>query len=127
MVFDALHLAIIIFLVVGLVFPIAPIVLSFILAPRASGGDMLMPYECGVPPHGRAWGHFGLNYYVYALIFIAFDVDVLYLFPVSAFYKDSMGPLAFIELTYFLFFVLLAILYFRAKGVFQWPRRIQVK
>ncbi len=86
-----------------------------------------MPYECGVPPHGRAWGHFGMNYYVYALIFIAFDVDVLYLFPVSAFYKESVGWLAFVELTYFLFFVLLAILYFRAKGVIQWPRRFPVK
>jgi len=127
MVFDTLHLAIIVFLVVGLVFPIAPILIGFILAPRTSGGDFLMPYECGMPPHGRAWGHFGMNYYIYALIFIAFDVDVLYLFPISVFYKHSAGWLAFIELTYFLFFVLLAILYFQAKGVFQWPRRIHVK
>ena len=127
MVFDTLHLAIIVFLVVGLVFPIAPILIGFILAPRTSGGDFLMPYECGMPPHGRAWGHFGMNYYIYALIFIAFDVDVLYLFPVAVYYKLSTGWLAFIELTYFLFFVLLAILYFKAKGVFEWPRRIQVK
>ena len=127
MVFDTLHLAIILFLLVGLLFPVAPIILGFILAPRTSGGDFLMPYECGVPPHGRAWGHFGMNYYVYALIFIAFDVDVLYLFPISVYYKDSIGWLPFVELTYFLFFVLLAILYFKAKGVFQWPRRIQVK
>ncbi|MDR1046108.1 MAG: NADH-quinone oxidoreductase subunit A [Candidatus Adiutrix sp.] len=126
MVFDTLHLAVILFLLVGLLFPVAPIVLGFVLAPRASGGDFLMPYECGVPPHSRAWGHFGLNYYVYALIFIAFDVDVLYLFPIAVFYKNSTGWLPLFELTYFLFFVLLAILYFQAKGVFQWPRRIQV-
>ncbi len=127
MVFDTLHLAIILFLAVGFVFPIAPMLLAFILAPRASGGDFLMPYECGMVPHDRAWGHFGLNYYVYALIFIAFDVDVLYLFPISVFYRGSTGWLPFIELTFFLFFILLAILYFQAKGVFQWPRRIKVQ
>ena len=127
MVFDTLHLAIILFLAVGFVFPVAPLLLGGVLSPRTSGGDFLMPYECGMPPHGRAWGNFAINYYIYALIFIAFDVDVLYLFPISVFYKNSTGWLPFIELTYFLFFVLLAILYFRAKGVFEWPRRIKVK
>ena len=127
MLFDTLHLAIILFLVVGLIFPVAPILMSFALAPRTSGGDFLMPYECGMVPHDRAWGHFGMNYYIYALIFIAFDVDVLYLFPIAVFYKDSTGWLPFIELTFFLFFVLLAVLYFKAKGVFQWPRRIKVR
>lgn len=127
MVFDALHLAIILFLAFGLLFPIAPLLLGFVFAPRTSGGDYLMPYECGMVPHDRAWGHFGMNYYLYALIFIAFDVDVLYLFPISVYFKDAVGYLAFIELTFFLFFVLLAILYFRAKGVFNWPRRIEVR
>ncbi|KXS56660.1 MAG: NADH dehydrogenase [Candidatus Adiutrix intracellularis] len=127
MVFDSLHLAIILFLATGLIFPVIPLLLSFVLAPRASGGDMLMPYECGMPPHNQAWGLFALNYYAYALIFIAFDVDVLYLFPISVFYKDTSGWLPFIEVTFFLFFVLLAILYFRAKGVFDWPRRIKVR
>ena len=127
MVFDTLHLAIILFLVVGLLFPVAPILLSFVLAPRSSGGDFLMPYECGMVPHDRAWGHFDMNYYVYALIFIAFDVDILYLFPVAAYYGMSTGWLAFVKLTFFLFFVLLAFLCFRAKGVFEWPRRIVVK
>lgn len=127
MVFDALHLAIILFLVVGFLFPIAPIILSFVLAPRSSGGDYLMPYECGMVPHDRAWGHFGMNYYIYALIFIAFDVDVLYLFPISVFYGQSGGWLPFVELSYFLFFIVLAIVYFKAKGVFDWPRTIDVK
>ena len=127
MVFNSLHLAILIFLVVGFVFPVVPLLLAALLAPRASGGDLAMPYECGMAPHGRAWGHFGINYYVYALIFIAFDVDVLYLFPISVFYRGSSGWLPFIELTFFLFFVLLAVLYFRAKGVFDWPSRINVR
>ena len=127
MVFDSLHLGILIFLAVGFIFPVVPLVLAAILAPRASGGDLLMPYECGMIPHDRAWGNFGINYYAYALIFIAFDVYILYLVPVSAFFRGAVGWLPFVELTFFLFFVLLAILYFRAKGIFDWPRRLNVR
>jgi NADH-quinone oxidoreductase subunit A len=127
MVFNSLHLAIIIFLAVGLLFPVAPLLMAAVLAPRASGGDLNMPYECGMVPHGRAWSHFGINYYVYALIFIAFDVDILYLFPVSVFYRDAAGWLPFAELTCFIFFIFLALVYFQAKGVFDWPRRIDVR
>ena len=127
MIFDSLHLAIILFLAVGLIFPVAPLLLSALLAPRAVGGDLKMPYECGMVPHGRAWGHFGVNYYVYALIFIAFDVDILYLIPVAVYYNSAVGWLAFAELTFFLFFIFLALVYFRAKGVFEWPRRINIR
>lgn len=127
MVFNTLHLAIILFLAFGLVFPVAPMLLGFALAPRAGGGDFKMPYECGIAPLGRAWGHFGMNYYVYALVFLAFDVDVLYLFPISVCYGASSGWLALAELSYFLFFVALAMLYFQAKGVFTWPRRLDAR
>ena len=126
MVFDTLHLAIILFLAVGFIFPIAPMLISFVLAPRASGGDFLMPYECGMVPHDRAWGHFGLNYYVYALIFIAFDVDVLYLFPVATMYPDTAGWLPFWQVLVFIAVLFAAIFYFSSKGVFTWPRRIRV-
>lgn len=126
MVFDMLHLAIILFLVTGAIFAIAPALISFTIAPFAKGGAHQMPYECGMVPLHRPGTHFNINYYVYAIIFIAFDVDVLYLFPVSAYYGLSKGYLALMELTYFLFFVLLALLYFRAKGVFEWPRQIKV-
>ena len=126
MVFNTLHLAIIIFLAVSVIFAGSAVLISMILAPRTKGGDYTMPYECGMRPHRRAWGNFHINYYVYALIFISFDVDVLYLFPISAYYKMSQGLLAFYEVSYFLFFVLLAVLYFRAKGVFSWPRQLDL-
>lgn len=124
MVFDVLHLAIILFLVAGLAFAGGPLILALLVAPRARGGDLGMSYECGMPPHGRAWTRFGINYYVYALIFIAFDVDVLYLFPVAAHYHLTVGWAPFLELCLFLFFLVLALVYFRAKGVFAWPRKI---
>ncbi len=126
MVFNWLHLAIILFLVVGILFAAGPLILSFLLAPRAKGGDIGMPYECGMRPLGSSWTKFGVNYYVYALIFLAFDVDVLYLFPVATYYDAAPGMLAFFKVFIFLFFLVLSIIYFWAKGVFTWPHRIKL-
>lgn len=124
MVFDILHFAIILFLVGGAGFALGPLVLAILIAPRAKGGDIGMPYECGMRPQGSAWTSFGISYYMYALIFIAFDVDVLYLFPVAAQYGLTEGWGAFVKLSVFLFFLFLALIYFRAKGVFTWQRKI---
>ncbi|MDR1546721.1 MAG: NADH-quinone oxidoreductase subunit A [Deltaproteobacteria bacterium] len=124
MVFDALHLAVIVFLAAAAIFAASPLVIAFLIAPRNRGGEFQTPYECGVKPYGRAWDHFGFNYHIYALIFIAFDVDVLYLIPVGAAYRLLPGLMPLAELSFFLFFVLLAVLYFNAKGVFYWPRRL---
>lgn len=118
-------MAIIVFLVAAAIFAASPLVIALLIAPRARGGDYKMPYECGVKPYGPAWDHFAFNYHIYALIFIAFDVDILYLYPVGVSYRSMAGWLPLAELTFFLFFVLLAIVYFKAKGVFTWPRRIQ--
>ncbi|MDR1578548.1 MAG: NADH-quinone oxidoreductase subunit A [Deltaproteobacteria bacterium] len=123
MVFDSLHLAIIVFLVAAAIFACSPLVIAALIAPRNKGGDYRMPYECGIRPLGRAWDHYGFNYHIYALIFLAFDVDVLYLFPIAVCYRSIPGWLPFAEVSFFLFFVLLAFVYFQAKGVFAWPRR----
>lgn len=85
---------------------------------------MGMPFECGMKPHGRAWNQFGISYYVYALLFLAFDVDVLYLFPVSVWYPHANGLEAFVEVAGFLSVLAIAIIYFWKKGVFTWPRKI---
>lgn len=126
MVFDFTHLAILLFLIGGGMFACGPLLVAWLIAPNAKGGDLGMPYECGMRPYGSAWTHFGINYYAYALLFIAFDVDVLYLFPVAAVYHTTDGWMVLVKLLGFLFFLLLALVYFRAKGVFTWPRKISV-
>ena len=124
MVFDVLHLGILLFLIAGGMFAAGPLIVAYLVAPNAKGGDLGMPYECGMRPHGSAWSHFGINYYAYALLFIAFDVDVLYLFPVAAYYHMDDAWVTLVKLLGFLFFLVLALVYFRAKGVFTWPRKI---
>jgi NADH-quinone oxidoreductase subunit A len=125
MIFNSLHLAIIIFLVAATIFAVSPLIIAFLITPRNRGGDYTMPYECGVVPYGRVWDHFAFNYHIYALIFIAFDVDILYLYPVGVSYRLIPGWFPLAELSFFLFFVLLAVVYFQAKGVFTWPRRLE--
>jgi NADH:ubiquinone oxidoreductase subunit 3 (subunit A) len=124
MVFNWLHLAILSFLAVGFGFAAAALLAPLILAPTSKQGDIGLPYECGMRPLGSSWIRFGLTYYIYALLFLAFDVDVLYLFPVAAFYPDATGLAAFVKVFVFLAVLVLAVVYFWAKGVFTWPRRI---
>lgn len=125
MVFDWLHLGILVALIVGVTFAGAPLVLSIFVAPKAKGGDFAMPYECGMRPMGTSWIRFGPNFYIYALLFLAFDVDVLYLFPVATYYPEATGLIAFFKVFVFLAILVLAIAYFWAKGVFTWPRQIR--
>jgi NADH-quinone oxidoreductase subunit A len=125
MTFSWLHLGILVFLIVGFLFAATPLLIALFLSPRSRGGDLGMPYECGMRPLGTSWIRFGPNYYIYALLFLAFDVDVLYLFPVATYYPEASGLIPFLKLFVFLGILVLAILYFWAKGVFTWPRRIR--
>lgn len=124
MVFNWFHLAIIVFLVGALSFGVPPLLLAVLVAPRARGGDIGMPFECGMCPQGQSWTRWGIAYYCYALIFLAFDVDVLYLFPVALHYSAAEGWLPFVKVFIFLIILALSIVYFWAKGVFTWSKRI---
>ncbi len=125
MVFTWLHVGILMFLLLGIVFAVMPLIVAIFMAPKSKGGDIGMPYECGMRPIGSSWGRFGANYYIYAILFLAFDVDVLYLFPVATYYPEAEGFISFIKIFIFLAIIALAIIYFWKKGVFTWPRRIQ--
>ena len=124
MIFNWMHLVVVCFFLAGAAMAVIPLITSFLLAPRARGGDIGMPYECGIRPLGDAWIRFGLNYYIYALLFLAFEVDVLYLLPVAMIYSH-LGLDAFFKVLIFLLILALAILFFWAKGVFTWPRRLR--
>jgi NADH-quinone oxidoreductase subunit A len=126
MVFNWFQAAVLLFFLGGLLFACGPLVAGLLLAPRAKGGAISEPYECGVPTHGQAWGRFSINYLIYALIFLAFEVDVLYLFPVTASYATSHGLSSAIKLLVFIAVLGAAIVYFKCKGIFKWARKIQV-
>ena len=113
--------------VLGLVFAIGPFVLVYFLSARQSrqtldkAGQFI---ECGVDPIGDAWIRYSAVYYLYALVFVAFAVDVLYLIPVALVY-DRVFPIRdFVELVIFIGILSLVIVYAWKKGVFKWTRRV---
>jgi NAD(P)H-quinone oxidoreductase subunit 3 len=109
-----------IFFLVGLALPLVMIIIQFLLGPKMLGGDREVTYESGVAPIKTAWMQFGASYYLFALIFLAFDVDVLYLFPVLLAYQKGTAFFELIELFIFLAILTLAIVYAWRKGVFKW-------
>jgi NADH:ubiquinone oxidoreductase subunit 3 (subunit A) len=116
---------VLVFFVVAVLFTIVPIIISFLLAPRTRGKNTLATYECGIEPFGNAWIRYSSHYYIYALIFIAFDVDVLYLFPAALSYTRGAKPCEFYSLLVFILILGLAVLYAWGKGVFTWKHKVQ--
>jgi NADH-quinone oxidoreductase subunit A len=109
--------------VVAVLFTLIPIFIAYILAPRTKGSKTLATYECGIEPYGSAWIRYSITYYVYALIFIAFDVDILYLFPVALSYTRGGAMYEFYALAVFVLILALAVIYAWGKGVFTWKRK----
>lgn len=117
-----------IFLIGALLFGFGPIIIVHLLSPsshtRQSAGRAEQLIECGMEPIGSAWIRFGIVYYQYALIFLAFDVDVLFLFPVAVAYNSpELGLRDFFEILIFVGILSLAIVYAWRKGVFTWERK----
>lgn len=111
----------------GLGLGIAPLALSLLLAPRRTRSiaqKTLQPIECGIMPIGDAMIRYGVVYYLYALIFVAFSVDVLFLLPIVLVYREFPGWMAFFEVTLFVAILALVIVYAWKKGVFRWISRV---
>ena len=116
--------SVLLFAIVAVLFTLIPIFIAYILAPRTKGVKTLATYECGIEPYGSAWIRYSITYYVYALIFIAFDVDILYLFPVALSYTRGGAMYEFYALAVFALILALAVIYAWGKGVFTWKRKL---
>ncbi|MBU1564457.1 MAG: NADH-quinone oxidoreductase subunit A [Proteobacteria bacterium] len=113
----------------GLAFALGPIAIVYLFMPlttRQLSNKSLQFIECGMDPIGDSWIRYGVVFYLYALIFLAFDVDVLFLFPVAIAYNDALFASSmrdFIEIVLFVGILSLAIVYAWIKGVFKWERK----
>jgi len=111
----------------GLAFALGPIAIVYLFMPlktRQVVNKTDQFIECGMEPIGDSWIRYGVVFYLYALIFLAFDVDVLFLFPVALAYNDEMFVIRdFIEVVLFVAILSLAVVYAWIKGVFNWERK----
>ncbi len=108
------------FLIIGIGFVVVNTLLPYILSPRSRGTRANDPYESGEVPIGNAWVQFDLNYYLFALIFIAFDVEAAFLFPVLVVYQELASFKTLLEISFFLAVLSFPILYAWKKGLFAW-------
>ena len=116
------YLPIIIFTVLAAALIGLPLVLQHLLSPRGNkGGDKLTSYECGELPEGSAWVKFNIRFYVIALIFLIFDVEIVFLFPWAVVYNE-LGLLAFIEAFLFVLILLVGFVYVWVKGDLDWVK-----
>jgi NADH-quinone oxidoreductase subunit A len=109
-----------VFLLMGIGFVVVNSLVPLVFGPRSTGARAADPYESGEVPIGSAWVRFDIYYYLFALIFLAFDVEAVFLFPVLVVYRQMPGPAAFLEIALFLGILSFAILYAWKKGIFEW-------
>jgi NADH-quinone oxidoreductase subunit A len=107
------------FLVVAVVFPVIPLFLSRFLAPRRPNPVKLEPYESGMQTIGKTHVQFPIRYYLYALIFVIFDVEVIYLFPWAVVY-DKIPGIAALEMLVFILLLIVGLAYAWRKRAFEW-------
>jgi NADH-quinone oxidoreductase subunit A len=108
-----------IFFLLATVFAALPVVASKVIRPRKPSKIKQDPYECGMEKVGDAWIQFKIQYYLYALVFIVFDVEIVLIFPWAVVFKQ-LGPIAFIEMALFLAILFVGLVYVWKKRDLEW-------
>ena len=108
-----------IFVIVGTVLVFGTLALSRLLRPNNPNYEKSTTYESGIDPIGSGWTQTNVRYYVFALLFVVFDVEAVFLFPWAIVF-EKLGTQAFIEMIIFIGILALALLYAIKKKVLEW-------
>lgn len=111
--------SLILLIICGVAFAGGGLLLSQVLAKSSTNAQKGEAYECGVPTRGRSWIQFNVGYYLFAILFLIFDVELVFLYPWAVVVKDA-GWFAFAEIVIFLFILFLGFLYAHKKGALKW-------
>ena len=119
------HSAILVFLIMGIGFLVMNLIVWRIIRPSRFSEEKLTTYECGENPTGSAWIQFNIRFYVFALIFIIFDVEAVFLLPWAVVFRQlgqEQGLLPFVEGLVFIAILVVALAYVWRKGDLEWVR-----
>jgi NADH:ubiquinone oxidoreductase subunit 3 (subunit A) len=119
--FLAAHSVILSFALVAIGFLVVNLLAWWVIRPSRFSEEKLTTYECGENPEGSAWIQFNIRFYVFALIFIVFDVEAVFLFPWAVVFRE-LGMLAFAEGLVFIGILVVALAYVWRKGDLEWVR-----
>jgi NADH-quinone oxidoreductase subunit A len=121
-------LAVLLVFAAGFVFVFLTLFVGRLLRPHNPYPDKNATYECGERPIGEAWVQFNPRFYLVALIFLVFDVEIAFVFPIATVFKryieEGNGLLALVELFVFMAILLLGLVYVWVKGDLMWVKRI---
>lgn len=119
-------LSIILMIVLGLAFAVPSIVLSRLLGPKKPTAEKLAPYECGMPPVGDARERMSVKFYLVAMIFLLFDIEVAFLYPWAMALRQLGWP-GFVQVVLFMALLLTGYIYVWRKGALDWGEEKRAK
>ena len=128
MLFDFAN--VLVFTVLGLGFVGVNLLIGRLLRPSNPQVRKLSTYECGEPAMGSAWVNFNIRFYIVALIFIIFEVEIAFIFPVASVFRrwleGGQGVFAFFEILIFVGILFLGLVYAWVKGDLEWVKKVRV-
>lgn len=107
------------FFIVGLIIPVGAIAMAWILGPKKPNSIKQSTYECGIETVGDSWVQFKAQYYIFALVFLVFDVETVFLFP-WAVKLGQLGLFAVMEGILFILILIAGLVYTWRKGMLEW-------
>lgn len=107
------------FFLVGLIIPVGAIAAAWVLGPKKPNPIKQTTYECGIETVGESWVQFKAQYYIFALVFLIFDVETVFLFP-WAVRLGQLGLFAVIEGIIFILILIAGLVYTWRKGMLEW-------
>lgn len=113
------YTAVLIAVIAGTLLVLFGFLASMLLSPKSKSEAKDTPYECGIPPVGRFWSQIHIRYYIFAILFLIFDVEAAFLFPWAVIFKTN-GPIIFYEMMLFIAILLFGLLYSWRKGMLRW-------
>ncbi|HEX6335181.1 MAG TPA: NADH-quinone oxidoreductase subunit A [Flavisolibacter sp.] len=109
----------IVLILAAVAFSAIAILIAKVVLKATKNAQKFEAYECGVPTKGKTWVQFNVGYYLFALIFLIFDVELVFLYPWAVVAK-SLGWIALVEIVVFFFILFLGFLYAHKKGALKW-------
>ena len=109
----------------GVVLAGGGLITAAILAPHRPDPIKESTYECGQDPVGSAWVQFNIRYYLFAMVFVLFDVELVFVAPWAVSFRQllgmpGLGVIAVVDMLVFMFFLILALVYAWRKGILEW-------
>lgn len=113
------YLVVVVFVMLGILLPVGALTFGRLLRPNKPTTEKQTTYESGVEPFGGSWVQFNVRYYMFALLFVLFDVETVFLYPWAVAY-DYLGIFALIEMIIFMFMLIIGLVYAWKKKVLTW-------